>query len=287
MCRASVCKKCGSAFAIKNIRGPAPDVCSSCNEFVCEHCGATNNRRLRKDKGKDSGRFCNRKCAGAARKAGKRKGRWKEAQELRMCRANIKPSQKMHADIKNAMRRHMKSIRDLWDAMNAWRPCLHCGGPRKRHATEFTMFCSIRCSAEYEHEITCAKCGSSFVKKGVQGKSSCCKKCRRKKARALKRLQGKNIAKRAIRFGVERFPYVRAELLDRDGWTCQLCHVRLFRKWTYHKHTLKPHPANATLDHIVSMANGGADAPWNIQACCLKCNSLKSKANKGQLRFKL
>jgi 5-methylcytosine-specific restriction endonuclease McrA len=193
----------------------------------------------------------------------------------------------MYAAIQQAMQKHMLSIQQLWRVMNEWKPCLHCGGPLKAHATERTMFCSIGCCAEYEHEVSCAKCSTVFAKKGMQGKFPLCKQCKKRNALEAKRLLGKNIAKRAIRFGVERVPYRRSDLLERDDWTCQLCSVSLLRKWTYHKHTLIPHPANATLDHIVAMSNGGADAPWNIQACCFQCNSMKSSKNKGQLRLQL
>jgi 5-methylcytosine-specific restriction endonuclease McrA len=100
-------------------------------------------------------------------------------------------------------------------------------------------------------------------------------------------LQGRGIKQRAIRYGVLREPYCRKDLLERDCWTCQLCRVPLLKTWKYHKDTLVPHLRNATLDHIVPMSKGGADAPWNIQACCLNCNGRKSATVKGQLRFRM
>lgn len=233
--------------------------------------------------------YCGRACYNADKKDGVIE--WDKAGQvlgsIRRQRAQGRklPSQTMYAAIQSAMQKHMLEIKLLWQKMNAWRPCLHCGGPLKQHATESTMFCSIPCASEHQHEVSCDECGDLFLRNGVQGKATLCTKCKRKKAASAKRSLGKNIAKRAIRFGVERVPYRRNDLLERDCWTCQLCNVRLLRKWTYHKDTLIPHPQNATLDHIVAMANGGADAPWNIQACCLRCNGMKSSRNKGQLRL--
>lgn len=252
----------------------------------CPECGTAFAPRRRTDTSKGKGIYCSKKCAGAARRAGKRDGRWKEAAELRACRAKIKPSQKMYAAIQDSMRKHMEGIARLYRLLNSYRPCLHCGGPLKEHATDNTKFCSIACSARYEWQCQCSHCGQSFPKRGVHGSTkSSCAACKAKAKRHYRKYN--NIAKRAIKHGVERVKYSRTELLDRDHWACQLCGVTLLRSWKYHKHTLIPHPRNATIDHIVSMANGGADAPWNIQACCFRCNTRKSKKNKGQLRFTL
>jgi 5-methylcytosine-specific restriction endonuclease McrA len=66
-----------------------------------------------------------------------------------------------------------------------------------------------------------------------------------------------------------------------------LCGHKLRRRWTYNKKSLVPHPRNATIDHIVPMSKGGADAQWNVQSCCLDCNGKKSATAKGQLRFRM
>jgi 5-methylcytosine-specific restriction endonuclease McrA len=288
MCRTAVCNKCGEGFTPRCPTGPAPKTCYSCRSRVCLHCGSTFDRKLKKDKRKDRGDYCNRKCAGAARRAGKRSGRWKEAQELRACRAKVKPSQRMYAAMQEVMRKHLQSIANLYQALHDYRPCLNCGGPPKDHAREQTMFCSILCAAEYPHEVQCGSCGKPFVKNGMQGRRNpLCHTCKRKQINKQKRSYGKGIRERAIRFGVERVPYRRDDVFDRDGWHCQLCQCDLLRKWTYNKTTLAPHPKNATIDHIVPMSKGGADAEWNVQACCFECNGRKSATKKGQLRFRL
>lgn len=233
---------------------------------------------------------CGRDCYNADKKDGTIK--WDTTNQqigsLRKRRAQglPMPSQVMYAAIKQAIKKHLCGIDQLYRKLNAFRACLRCGGPLKEHANERTKFCSIPCAAEYCHDVSCQKCGKVFIRRGVQGPKSYCHRCKRKAILESKRRHGKNIAKRARRYGVERVPYSREELLSRDGWQCQLCLVPLLKRWTYNKQTLVPHPRNATLDHIVPMSKGGADAPWNIQACCLQCNGKKSASTKGQLRFK-
>lgn len=249
----------------------------------CKRCG--------KEVGRRREEYCGRKCYQADKKEGviewDRTGqqigniRKRRAQGLPM------PSQVMYEAIQLAMNRHAKGVADLWKALNDWRPCLHCGGPLPDHAQDFTMFCSIPCSSSYPHDVNCKKCGKRFVKIGMQGRQPFCDQCRRKQINKQRRLYGKNIKERAIRFGVERVRYNRDSVFERDGWRCQLCGCGLLRKWTVNKNTLAPHQRNATIDHIVPMAKGGADAEWNVQACCLLCNTRKGTFTKGQLRLKL
>jgi 5-methylcytosine-specific restriction protein A len=56
---------------------------------------------------------------------------------------------------------------------------------------------------------------------------------------------------------------LRLKVLDRDGWTCQLCGKPLEKG------------PDATADHIVAKKNGGEDALYNLRAACRSCNSIK------------
>jgi len=253
---------------------------------TCLGCGISFFAKVHTDPRKGKGQYCSKKCAGKARRDGRRAGRWAEGVQKWLCRARVKPSQRMYAAMRDAMRRHMDSIDSLWRAMREWRPCLHCGGPLKKHATGLTRFCSIKCCSLYEHESACCECGNVFSVTGAQGKASLCGKCRKRKNRIYRNQHGRNIRKRAIKYGVLRVKYRRRELLDRDKWLCQLCGVQLNKKWKTNGVNRVPHSCNATLDHIVPMCVGGDDAPWNIQACCFRCNSRKSKSSKGQLRLR-
>lgn len=290
------CQHCGSDFECKamEMRAGRRFCSKACmldakrrTAKPCLECGVLFATKPKKDPRKGKGLYCSKRCAGAARRAGKRDGRWKEAQELRACRAKVKPSQRMYAAMQEAMRKHLQSIANLYQALHDYRPCLNCGGPLPEHSRDFTMFCCIPCSASYPHEVQCGTCEKRFTKIGMQGRRRpLCRACKRKQINKTRRAYGKNIRDRAIRFGVERVPYSRDDVFNRDCWRCQLCRCDLLHKWTYNKTTLVPHPRNATIDHIIPMSKGGADAEWNVQACCLTCNGKKSDSTKGQFRFR-
>lgn len=60
--------------------------------------------------------------------------------------------------------------------------------------------------------------------------------------------------------------YEREEIFERDGWTCQLCGEQVDRGARF------PDPAMASIDHVVPVAEGGADTPENVQTAHLGCN---------------
>lgn len=248
----------------------------------CLECGVMFTPKIPKDPRKGRGLYCSKQCAGAARRAGKREGRWREAQELRACRAKVKPSQRMSAAVQDAMRRQMESIASLWQTLLCQQWCEVCGTACRQDQ----RCCSHECARKITHKRRCKHCRRKVVSTGFLPKRVC-RACKKKLRKKWRRVRSKGIRERALRYGVLREPYSRIELLQRDHWTCQLCSSPLLRKWTYNKRTLVPHPRNATLDHIMPMSKGGADAAWNIQACCLECNGRKSAAAMGQLRLRL
>lgn len=285
------CQSCGRDFECKAMEMRAGrQFCSrACMLSVrrrpaktCPECGQAFAPRRLKDTSKGKGIYCSKRCAGAARRAGKRDGRWKEAQELRACRAKVKPSQRMCADIQKAMQRQMDSMASLWATLLHQNWCEVCGASCR----DEQRCCSHECARKITHNRRCKHCRRRVVATGFLPKRVC-RECTRQLRKKYKRVHSKGIRERAIRYGVLRESYSRVELLQRDRWTCQLCNAQLLRKWTYNSRTLVPHPRNATLDHIMPMSKGGADAAWNIQACCLQCNGRKSAAAMGQLRLRL
>ncbi len=60
-----------------------------------------------------------------------------------------------------------------------------------------------------------------------------------------------------------RDPVRRKALFERDGWQCRYCGDAVSGD-------------TVTLDHIVPVWQGGADAPENLATSCLMCNSTKS-----------
>lgn len=72
-----------------------------------------------------------------------------------------------------------------------------------------------------------------------------------------------------------RWHVVRLEVLERDGWRCQLCGEPIDR------HATPRSPKSATVDHIVSVLDGGSwYNPANLRAAHLVCNSVR--ANRGR-----
>lgn len=64
----------------------------------------------------------------------------------------------------------------------------------------------------------------------------------------------------------------RLAVMERDGWACYLCGVDT---------SLVSDPfdlRSATVDHVVSLTNGGEHSMRNVRCCCLSCNA--SKANR-------
>lgn len=75
--------------------------------------------------------------------------------------------------------------------------------------------------------------------------------------------------RRARRRGNRCEPYDRRTIFARDGWVCQLCDEPIYVALRC------PHPMSATVDHVIPIVNGGADAPDNVQAAHKVCNERK------------
>ncbi len=64
-------------------------------------------------------------------------------------------------------------------------------------------------------------------------------------------------------------PSLRAELLSRDSWTCQLCHSPV------RDDVPVSHPRYPNLDHILPRSKGGSDDAANLRVACRQCNVLR------------
>ena len=85
--------------------------------------------------------------------------------------------------------------------------------------------------------------------------------------------------RRALKLGNGHEPYTDSYIFERDGWICQLCGKRIDRKLK------NPHPFSASIDHIIPLIKGGADAPLNLQSAHIRCNISKNDRGGGQLRL--
>ncbi|MFZ2809419.1 MAG: HNH endonuclease [Desulfosalsimonadaceae bacterium] len=72
--------------------------------------------------------------------------------------------------------------------------------------------------------------------------------------------------KRAIRKGVTVEKFKAAEIYERDGWICQLCHKKVNKRLRY------PNPLSRSLDHIMPISLGGTHERKNVQLAHYKCN---------------
>lgn len=76
---------------------------------------------------------------------------------------------------------------------------------------------------------------------------------------------------------VERF--VEAEIFERDNWRCGICGKKVDKRLSF------PHHMSASLDHIVSLRDGGEHSRRNTQCAHWICNSRKTFKSQGQLRL--
>ena len=67
----------------------------------------------------------------------------------------------------------------------------------------------------------------------------------------------------------DSIPYESIEIFERDGWRCHIC-----GKLTL-KNKKVPHHRTPTLDHIIPLFEGGADAPHNVRCAHFRCNAIK------------
>lgn len=64
-------------------------------------------------------------------------------------------------------------------------------------------------------------------------------------------------------------PYRESDICERDKWTCQLCGKKVNKSLRW------PDRGSASIDHIVPLVEGGADAPSNVQLAHIGCNWTK------------
>lgn len=113
---------------------------------------------------------------------------------------------------------------------------------------------------------TCKQCGTVFIPEyGAKRRYFCSDICLRKYGRK----QGKR-KRKAVLKQVKHVAYNDMYIFKRDKWICQLCGKKVNPKWVGN------HPLAPTIDHIIPISLGGADAPYNVQLAHRDCNKIKS-----------
>jgi len=114
----------------------------------------------------------------------------------------------------------------------------------------------------------CINCNRLFIREGSSTKT-CSEACQSQvltdaRWRAKKRRAARQVRKND---GTVR----RRMVFERDNWTCMICHGKVRPR-----RLAANQPDEATVDHIVPLARGGAHSMDNVQTACRLCNSLKS-----------
>jgi 5-methylcytosine-specific restriction endonuclease McrA len=173
-----------------------------------------------------------------------------------------------------------------------WADCVECGEPFPANRRGRTV-CGTACQYRRHYRIRgldhqrmrsgivelsakCVECGVSFRYWGnpenTQRRRTCGKQCGTKRARRLE-----NRRRRARLRAVERVPYDDLSIFERDGWYCRICSGPTRRE----ARGSVSDPAAPTIDHIVPLSKGGADAPWNVQCAHRGCNARKGNGSAG------
>lgn len=69
--------------------------------------------------------------------------------------------------------------------------------------------------------------------------------------------------------GARQAAYVPGHIFARDGWVCYLCDTPTDQD------AKVPHPLAATVEHVIPLSKGGADAPHNVRCAHFSCNVRK------------
>jgi len=123
-------------------------------------------------------------------------------------------------------------------------------------------------------ERTCIECGKWFDDGNGLHAKLCSEKCKKKRQKSSEAYKANKRASRLARKALERARTVEVfdphEVLERDGWKCQICGRKTPKKL---RGTYKDNAPE--LDHIVALANGGEHSRANTQCACRACNARK------------
>lgn len=237
---------------------------------------------------KDQSKYCSNACFVADRNDGVQK--WDRTNQLaandRRCGVSLAPSGKIIGRILNGFSGFMQRLRAFQSRLSRLH-CPVCGTFVQRAASRF---CSDECASQFVFHTSCKRCGCPALSKGHRGSAKrTCESCKRHmkqiQSRRSKKKYGRNHRDRARYHGVKYVAFPVRSIYERDGYRCQICSKRVFRKARYRKSDGKIHPLSPTIDHIVAMSKGGNHEPSNCQTACFRCNSRKSDSGGGQMRL--
>lgn len=139
--------------------------------------------------------------------------------------------------------------------------CVECGGDFQANAKK-SKCCSPACAASRKRRL-------DRLAAATRDRSAANESTRRWYAQNKDRAFDAAAAYRARQLVATVETVSRRVVLDRDGWTCQLCQEAIDPA------ARAPHPMTASVDHIVPLARGGEHSYRNVQAAHLGCNTSK------------
>lgn len=120
---------------------------------------------------------------------------------------------------------------------------------------------------------TCRECGTLFVGRAEIRKSFCSEPCASKAAHRTRRHRERSAGMRTVESITLR------EVADRDGWRCHLCGNAVPDR------PFKSRPHDATIDHLIPLANDGQHTWDNVALAHFRCNSQRGATGPAQLRL--
>ena len=161
------------------------------------------------------------------------------------------------------------------DAIFGSAECFFCGKVFKKRRNN-AKYCSARCKSlsisrkkagltgVMGEVVECLWCGDGFPIID-HSKKYCSKKCMSCSASSVG-----NRRRKALKLSVESFRFSRDELIERDGIDCAHCGIKTRIKGDRNQDEF------FNMDHIIPLSRGGADAIYNAQVLCRKCNTKKA-----------
>lgn len=175
--------------------------------------------------------------------------------------------------------------------------CIECGKPYCRRT--LSSYCSEACRSVAEARRSrlrareayaqkhgtrrpCKQCGAVFEPAYTGGRrQTCCSPtCKAARNEAIEK-SNRKIAKakrRAVERGAAAESIDPIRVFERDKWRCHICGKATLRAKRGTTDARAPE-----LDHIVSLAQGGAHTWGNVACACRQCNGKKGAMSAGQI----
>lgn len=239
--------------------------------FKCEECS-----KEFKEKGNSNNRFCTRECS------------FKNMNDNKL--SNILTTEELKKRAKDKSKRNRKLVAscNLHECSCIYCDTIFYSKKGKKHCSKECRMKASRVNSAlsrgYKIERICNVCSKDFNYLDSPHYNQCSDKCfnvHQKIQKRKNRTQSQKHNKRARRLNaVYELGITIKKLLMRDGNKCLICNKKVLEVNVsgYHKE-------NATIGHIIAMANGGSHTWANIQMECMECNTKKGVKDGGQLRL--